>query len=134
MIRMPIIAFLGHVDAGKTTLQDFIRKSAVAKSEPGEITQSIGASIVPAHTINTLCSPLLKQLGIELKIPGLLMIDTPGHAAFVSLRKRGGTLADLAVLVVDIKEVRPIRLTISKLPLPFSSINLWPTPNIVDDG
>ncbi|MBI2137245.1 translation initiation factor IF-2 [Candidatus Woesearchaeota archaeon] len=104
MIRTPIIAFLGHVDAGKTTLQDFIRKTAVAKSEPGEITQSIGASIVPAHTINTLCSPLLKQLGIELKIPGLLMIDTPGHAAFVSLRKRGGTLADLAVLVVDIKE------------------------------
>lgn len=104
MIRTPIIAFLGHVDAGKTTLQDFIRKTAVAKSEHGEITQSIGASIVPAHTINTLCSPLLKQLGIELKIPGLLMIDTPGHAAFVSLRKRGGTLADLAVLVVDIKE------------------------------
>ncbi len=104
MIRTPIISFLGHVDAGKTTLQDFIRKTAVAKSEPGAITQSIGASIVPAGTITALCGELLNQLSIQLKIPGLLMIDTPGHAAFVSLRKRGGTLADLAVLVVDINE------------------------------
>lgn len=104
MIRTPIISFLGHVDAGKTTLQDFIRKTAVAKSEPGAITQSIGASIVPAGTITGLCGELLKQLNIQLKVPGLLMIDTPGHAAFVSLRKRGGTLADLAVLVVDISE------------------------------
>jgi len=104
MIRTPIIAFLGHVDSGKTTLQDFIRKTAIVKSEPGEITQSIGASIVPGHTIKDLCGDLLKQLKIDLKIPGLLMIDTPGHAAFVSLRKRGGTLADLAVLVVDITE------------------------------
>jgi len=104
MIRTPIIAFLGHVDAGKTTLQDFIRKTAVVKSEPGEITQAIGTSIVPAHIIKDLCSELLSQLNIELKVPGLLMIDTPGHAAFVSLRKRGGTLADLAVLVVDINE------------------------------
>ncbi len=104
MIRTPIISFLGHVDAGKTTLQDFIRKTAVAKSEPGAITQSIGASIVPAGTITGLCGELLKQLNIQLKVPGLLMIDTPGHAAFVSLRKRGGTLADLAVLVVDINE------------------------------
>ncbi len=104
MIRTPIISFLGHVDAGKTTLQDFIRKTAVVKSEPGAITQSIGASLVPAGTIRALCGGLLEQLKIELKVPGLLMIDTPGHAAFVSLRKRGGTLADLAVLVVDIKD------------------------------
>ncbi len=104
MIRTPIISFLGHVDAGKTTLQDFIRKTAVVKSEPGAITQSIGASIVPAGTITGLCGELLKQLNIQMKVPGLLMIDTPGHAAFVSLRKRGGTLADLAVLVVDITE------------------------------
>ncbi len=104
MIRTPIISFLGHVDAGKTTLQDFIRKTAVVKSEPGAITQSIGASIVPAGTIIGLCGELLKKLNIQLKVPGLLMIDTPGHAAFVSLRKRGGTLADLAVLVVDINE------------------------------
>lgn len=104
MIRTPIISFLGHVDAGKTSLQDFIRKTAIVKSEPGQITQSIGASAVPATIIKMLCSELLKQLNIELKIPGLLMIDTPGHAAFVSLRKRGGTLADLAILVVDINE------------------------------
>ena len=104
MIRTPIIAFLGHVDAGKTTLQDFVRRTAVVKSEPGEITQAIGASLVPEKIIRRLCGPLLESLKIELKVPGLLMIDTPGHAAFVSLRKRGGTLADLAVLVVDIGE------------------------------
>ena len=104
MIRTPIISFLGHVDSGKTTLQDFIRKTAVARSEPGEITQTIGASIVPARTIRALCADLLKKLKTELKVPGLLMIDTPGHAAFVSLRKRGGTLADLAVLVIDVNE------------------------------
>jgi len=104
MIRTPIIAFLGHVDAGKTTLQDFIRKTTVVESEPGEITQAIGASLVPTHTIKNLCSDLLVKLKLDLKVPGLLMIDTPGHAAFVSLRKRGGTLADLAVLVVDITE------------------------------
>ena len=104
MIRTPIVSFLGHVDSGKTTLQDFIRKTAVVKSEPGEITQTIGASIVPASTIRALCSDLLEKLKTELKVPGLLMIDTPGHAAFVSLRKRGGTLADLAVLVVNVNE------------------------------
>ena len=104
MIRTPIIAFLGHVDAGKTTLQDFIRRTAIVKSEPGEITQSIGASLVPNAIIKDLCGFLLEQLKIELKVPGLLMIDTPGHAAFVSLRRRGGTLADLAVLVVDVNE------------------------------
>ena len=104
MIRTPIIAFLGHVDAGKTTLQDFIRKTSTVKSEPGEITQSIGASRIPESTIKNLCGELLEQLKIELKIPGFLMIDTPGHSAFVSLRRRGGTLADLAVLVVDINE------------------------------
>lgn len=104
MIRTPIISFLGHVDSGKTTLQDFIRKTAVAGSEPGEITQTIGASIVPARTIRALCADLLKKLKTELRVPGLLMIDTPGHAAFVSLRKRGGTLADLAVLVIDVNK------------------------------
>jgi translation initiation factor 5B len=104
MIRTPILAFLGHVDAGKTTLQDFIRRTAVAKAEAGAITQRIGSSLVPSTTIQLLCGSLLTQLKITLEIPGLLLIDTPGHAAFVSLRKRGGTLADLAVLVVDIKE------------------------------
>ena len=104
MIRTPIIAFLGHVDAGKTTLQDFIRKTSTAEAEPGEITQSIGASRVPESTIKNLCGDLLEKLKIDLKIPGFLMIDTPGHSAFVSLRRRGGTLADLAVLVVDIND------------------------------
>lgn len=101
MIRKPIVAFLGHVDSGKTTLQDFIRKSTMTEREAGLITQHIGASSVPVETIERLCGPPIKK---ELQIPGLLFIDTPGHEAFTSLRKRGGSLADIAILVVDIND------------------------------
>ncbi len=104
MIRQPIVAVLGHVDHGKTTLLDRIRGSAVAAREAGGITQHIGATEVPIGVIEKLCGGLLKQLKVELTIPGLLFIDTPGHEAFTSLRRRGGALADLAVLVVDINE------------------------------
>ncbi|RLJ07143.1 MAG: translation initiation factor IF-2, partial [Candidatus Aenigmatarchaeota archaeon] len=103
-IRSPIISVLGHVDHGKTTLLDKIRGTAVAKSEPGLITQYISASWVPLQVIQGVAGELLKKLGIELTIPGLLWIDLPGHAAFTTLRKRGGAIADLAVLVVDILE------------------------------
>lgn len=101
-IRQPIISVLGHIDHGKTTLLDSIRTTSIGKKEPGHITQHIGASEVPAKTIKEICGNLLKKMGVDLKIPGLLFIDTPGHAAFVNLRKRGGSIADLAVLVVDI--------------------------------
>ncbi len=104
MIRQPIISILGHVDHGKTTLLDTIRHSTVAEREAGAITQAIGASIVPKETLMRLCGSLLNKLGIDLTIPGLLFIDTPGHAAFTSLRRRGGALADIAILVVDINE------------------------------
>ncbi|NOZ82495.1 MAG: translation initiation factor IF-2 [Euryarchaeota archaeon] len=104
MIRQPIVAVLGHVDHGKTTLLDRIRGTAVAAREAGGITQHIGATEVPIDVIEKLCGGLLKQLKVELTIPGLLFIDTPGHEAFTSLRRRGGALADLAVLVVDINE------------------------------
>ncbi len=102
MIRQPIISVLGHVDHGKTTLLDYIRKSAVAQREAGGITQHIGATEVPIEVVKNICGDLLKQW--EISIPGLLFIDTPGHKAFVNLRTRGGSLADLAVLVVDINE------------------------------
>jgi translation initiation factor 5B len=92
------------VDHGKTSLLDAIRGSAVNAAEPGQITQHIGASFVPANVIKNVCGNLLEKLKIDIIIPGLLFIDTPGHEAFITLRKRGGSVADLAVLVVDINE------------------------------
>lgn len=104
MIRQPIVSVLGHVDHGKTTLLDRIRGSAVAEREAGGITQHIGATEIPLQVIESICGGLMKQLKIEITLPGLLFIDTPGHAAFTTLRKRGGALADIAILVVDITE------------------------------
>jgi translation initiation factor 5B len=103
-LRCPIVSILGHVDHGKTTLLDRVRGTAVASREPGLITQWIGASEVPASVIQKICGGLIKKFKIELTIPGLLFIDTPGHEAFTNLRRRGGALADLAALVVDINE------------------------------
>ncbi|RLF45540.1 MAG: translation initiation factor IF-2, partial [Thermoplasmata archaeon] len=100
--RQPIVSVLGHVDHGKTTLLDYIRGSAVAKREAGAITQHIGATEVPIDVIYELCGKLLS--GKKFSVPGLLFIDTPGHHAFTTLRSRGGALADLAVLVVDIND------------------------------
>ncbi|MEM0044906.1 MAG: GTP-binding protein, partial [Desulfurococcaceae archaeon] len=104
-IRQPIITVLGHVDHGKTTLLDKIRGTAVARKEPGEITQHIGASIVPASVLEKLSEPLKKLFPkLRIEIPGLLFIDTPGHELFASLRRRGGSVADMAILVIDIME------------------------------
>lgn len=83
---------------------DKIRGTAVVKTEPGAITQYISASYIPTEVIRCSCSGLLEKLGINLEIPGLLCIDSPGHAAFTTLRKRGGAIADMAILVVDINE------------------------------
>jgi len=101
-MRQPIVAVLGHVDHGKTSLLDKIRQTAVADKEAGGITQEIGTTQVPRHTIEKISGKLLKKFSIDVKIPGLLFIDTPGHAAFSTLRKRGGSIADIAILVVDI--------------------------------
>lgn len=103
-IRSPIVSVLGHVDHGKSSFLDAIRDTNILATEAGAITQAIGASIVPSETIRKKCGSLLEQLKINLTLPGLLFIDTPGHAAFSSLRKRGGSLADIAVVVVDINE------------------------------
>lgn len=102
MIRQPIISVLGHVDHGKTTILDNIRKSAVAAGEAGGITQHIGATEVPLSIVKKICGSLVDES--KIKIPGLLFIDTPGHEAFTTLRKRGGSIADLAILVVDVNE------------------------------
>ncbi len=103
-IRSPIVSVLGHVDHGKSSILDAIRGSNILATEAGAITQAIGASIIPLATIRKECGALLDSLKMAFTIPGLLFIDTPGHAAFTSLRKRGGALADIAILVVDLNE------------------------------
>ena len=106
--RQPIVAVLGHVDHGKTSLLDHVRslgeqsRSSVMDREAGGITQHIGATEVPSEVLNELCAPLLG--GRTFDSPGLLFIDTPGHHSFSSLRSRGGSLADIAILMVDIME------------------------------
>jgi len=105
MIRQPIVCVMGHVDHGKTSLLDAIRKTTVAKREAGAITQHIGASEVPTEVVRGVCAPELGEKACAgLKIPGLLFIDTPGHEAFTNLRRRGGSLADIAILVVDVMQ------------------------------
>lgn len=103
-LRSPICTIEGHVDHGKTSILDKIRGTSVVRGEAGKITQAIGASIIPLDTIKKICGPLLQSLKMEFTVPGLLFIDTPGHAAFTSLRKRGGNLADIAIVVIDINE------------------------------
>ncbi len=104
VIRQPIITVLGHVDHGKTKLLDAIRGTAVAEREAGAITQHIGATAMPIELIKKIAGELIEQYGFKVNLPGLLFIDTPGHAAFASLRERGGSIADLAVLVVDLTQ------------------------------
>lgn len=100
-LRTPIVCVMGHVDHGKTTLLDRIRGTTVAQYEAGAITQHIGATEIPLSVIQQFCGSGFKA---NLMVPGLLFIDTPGHHAFTSLRSRGGSLADLAILIVDINE------------------------------
>ncbi len=103
-IRAPIVVVLGHVDVGKTLLLDKIRGTAVAYREPGMITQWVGMSFIPWPAVEKFTGPLLDAFKLrgKVKIPGFLMIDTPGHEAFSNLRKRGGSVADIAILVIDI--------------------------------
>ena len=102
-IRQPIVAVLGHVDSGKTSILDKIRGTGVQGREAGGITQHIGASFLPDDTIKKICGSLYDKLGkAETKVPGILVIDTPGHEVFTNLRARGGSAADIAILVVDI--------------------------------
>ena len=85
-----------------TTFLDGVRGTAVQAREAGGITQEIGASFFPLETLKEICGPLLAQTGGDVELPGLLMIDTPGHAVFSNLRLRGGSAADIAVVVVDV--------------------------------
>jgi translation initiation factor aIF-2/yIF-2 len=103
-LRQPIVTVLGHVDHGKTSLLDKIRGTAVVRKEAGEMTQEVGASVVPRSVIQQVSEPLKNIIPLKLEIPGLLFIDTPGHELFSNLRRRGGSVADIAIVVVDITE------------------------------
>lgn len=102
-IRQPIVTVAGHVDHGKTSILDCFRGSCVQEGESGGITQKISFTKYPLTQVKSAC-PLIEKHGLKLDLPGFLFIDTPGHAAFTNLRKRGGSLADLAIVVVAAKE------------------------------
>ena len=123
-IRQPIVCVLGHVDHGKTSILDAIRGTAQAKKEAGGITQRIGATQIDISAIIRGTKNVLTNT--SLKIPGLLFIDTPGHVAFANMRARGGALADIAILVVDVNE--------GLMPQTIESINIlkkYRTPFII---
>ena len=100
-MRQPIVCMLGHVDTGKTSLLDKIRGTAVQMREAGGLTQQIGASYFPFETLLAITRKLMQNVDLDVKVPGLLVVDTPGHEAFANLRTRGGSVADIAILVVD---------------------------------
>jgi translation initiation factor 5B len=103
-LRAPIVTLMGHIDHGKTSLADAIRNTCIAEKEAGQITQHISCTFIPKEIIEKFCSELLKKFNFQILFNGLLIIDTPGHSAFIHLRKRGGSVADLAILVIDIIE------------------------------
>jgi translation initiation factor 5B len=117
IIRAPITCILGHIDHGKTTILDYIRGTVVQQREAAGITQHIGASYFPTEDIKEFLKKSKQEFAEkEIKLPGILVIDTPGHAAFLNLRRRGGAVADIAILVIDV--------TAGTMPITWESVRI----------
>ncbi|GAG32233.1 unnamed protein product, partial [marine sediment metagenome] len=117
IIRAPITCILGHIDHGKTTILDYIRGTVVQQREAAGITQHIGASYFPTKDIKEFLKKSKQEFAKkEIKLPGILVIDTPGHAAFLNLRRRGGAVADIAILVIDV--------TAGTMPITWESVRI----------
>ncbi|KAF4730882.1 hypothetical protein FOZ63_020900 [Perkinsus olseni] len=101
-LRAPVICVLGHTDAGKTKLLDRIRSSKVQEGEAGGISQHVGATMLPWETLVRISAPLQREEELEMKVPGLLLLDTPGHETFNNLRHRGSSICDVGIVVVDL--------------------------------
>ena len=117
IIRAPIACILGHIDHGKTSLLDYVRGTIVQQREAAGITQHIGASYFPTADIKEFLKKSKQEFADkEINLPGLLIVDTPGHAAFMNLRKRGGAVADIAILVIDV--------TSGTMPITWESVRI----------
>ncbi|MFX1502165.1 MAG: translation initiation factor IF-2 [Promethearchaeota archaeon] len=117
IIRAPIVCILGHIDHGKTTILDYIRGTVVQQREAAGITQHIGASYFPTEDIKEFLRKSKQEFAEkEIKLPGILVVDTPGHAAFLNLRRRGGAVADIAILVIDV--------TAGTMPITWESVRI----------
>ncbi len=117
IIRAPIVCILGHIDHGKTTILDYIRGTVVQQREAAGITQHIGASYFPTEDIKEFLRKSKQEFAEkEINLPGILVVDTPGHAAFLNLRKRGGAVADIAILVIDV--------TAGTMPITWESVRI----------
>ncbi|NVM34973.1 MAG: translation initiation factor IF-2 [Candidatus Lokiarchaeota archaeon] len=117
IIRAPIVCILGHIDHGKTTILDYIRGTVVQQREAAGITQHIGASYFPTGDIKDFLRKSKQEFAEkEINLPGILVVDTPGHAAFLNLRRRGGAVADIAILVIDV--------TAGTMPITWESVRI----------
>ncbi len=117
VIRAPIVCILGHIDHGKTTILDYIRGTVVQQREAAGITQHIGASYFPTEDIREFLKKSKQEFADkEINLPGILVVDTPGHAAFLNLRRRGGAVADIAILVIDV--------TAGTMPITWESVRI----------
>ncbi len=117
VIRAPIVSILGHIDHGKTSILDYIRGTVVQQREAAGITQHIGASYFPTEDVKEFLRKSKQEFAEkEIQLPGILIVDTPGHAAFMNLRRRGGAVADIAILVIDV--------TAGNMPITWESVRI----------